>query len=200
MSALEPSKVTVTCECGQIVEHEQWCRAVPQLLSPSGTRVREAAETLRDALHKIPFLIPRHVSVLSAGLRSLDILTEHLERLERERDEAREVFTKQHSILWLLGLDTHEGEEPSSRENAHSNLDALLDGDIEDWPSVPTWVQVDEANTRYVAAEARVQELEEALREIDLTAQRVDISAVHLGYKARAALAVLDRPWRSDEH
>lgn len=37
-----------------------------------------------------------------------------------------EAETRLHSLRWLLGLDTHEGEEPQLSEVSHRNLDILL--------------------------------------------------------------------------
>ena len=36
---LHDLKVTVTCHCGQKVEHEQWCSAVPKLIPDEQRRL-----------------------------------------------------------------------------------------------------------------------------------------------------------------
>jgi hypothetical protein len=38
-----------------------------------------------------------------------------------------ELETRHHSLRWTLGLETHAGETPQPRVDAHRNLDALLD-------------------------------------------------------------------------
>lgn len=38
----------------------------------------------------------------------------------------REVITRQHGLLWLVGLETHQGEAPQSEKQSVANLRKLL--------------------------------------------------------------------------
>jgi hypothetical protein len=59
-------------------------------------------------------------------------------QLAAEWERQRTALTEAHSLRWLLGLDTHEDEEPQSREDSHRNLDKLLDTALAVSSSAPT--------------------------------------------------------------
>ena len=52
---------------------------------------------------------------------------ELLDFKQRCLDSAQRALSEAHSLRWLLGLESHLDEEPQSREDAHRNLDKLLD-------------------------------------------------------------------------
>ena len=54
-----------------------------------------------------------------------DLLAE-VDALRADYRDAQEVITGQHMTLWLVGLDTHEGEEPQPVECSVAALRKLL--------------------------------------------------------------------------
>lgn len=59
------------------------------------------------------------------ALAALDALVAYAGRYRQERDA---YATELHSLRWLLGLDTHEGEEAQSEDESVANLRGLLAG------------------------------------------------------------------------
>ena len=81
-----------------------------------------------DGLRRLALSSPDYYDSHGYYLPSVAVLAMHYHaELARVSREAEQEATRHHSLRWTLGLDTHPGEEPQSREDSHRNLDALLD-------------------------------------------------------------------------
>jgi len=58
--------------------------------------------------------------------RLMQVLSDDFAYIVKRLNDLNSEVTRQHGILWLLGLDNHEDEEPQRREVSHRNLDKLL--------------------------------------------------------------------------
>ena len=70
--------------------------------------------------------IERLVEQLHATELNFATVREDYNKLADRYQEAREIITRQHSLLWVVGLDIHEGEEPLSEEQSVENLRKLI--------------------------------------------------------------------------
>ncbi len=85
-----------------------------------GEKTVDREQTRRDAEDYIT--APR--GVWTTTKRIIGALLAELEQAEQREATAN---TDLHSLRWLLGLDTHDGEQPQSRSECHRNLNVLLD-------------------------------------------------------------------------
>lgn len=116
----EAGAVTVTCECGQQVEHEQWCGAVPKISVGAGVphdTLTEAVESLRNEY--------ADDTDSYTGKRVNAVLAE-LARVSREHETMRDALADAIRRLgWLCDPGLHCGDATAMEYEARGIRDLL---------------------------------------------------------------------------
>lgn len=88
-------------------------------------RLTEAADRVHQFL-KNPDPMLNDMHQIKQDFAFVRVEAELSARRRADYEEAREIITKQHAILWHIGLETHEGEEQQKKSTSIENYRSHL--------------------------------------------------------------------------